>query len=125
MDIRDELKQRRIFFDGGMGSMLQERGLLPGELPETWNLSHPEAVKEIHLEYLRAGADVVTANTFGANGFKYKKEEGYSLGSIVTSGVSLAKGGCKGGRTWICGSGSGAHRAASGPLRGPGFRGCM
>lgn len=91
MDIRDELKQRRIFFDGGMGSMLQERGLLPGELPETWNLSHPEAVKEIHLEYLRAGADVVTANTFGANGFKYKKEEGYSLGSIVTAGVSLAK----------------------------------
>ena len=54
MDIRDELKRRRIFFDGGMGSMLQERGLLPGELPETWNLSHPEAVKEIHLEYLRA-----------------------------------------------------------------------
>ena len=91
MDIRDELKQRRIFFDGGMGSMLQERGLLPGELPETWNLSHPEAVKEIHLEYLRAGAAVVTANTFGANGFKYKKEEGYSLGSIVTAGVSLAK----------------------------------
>ena len=71
--------------------MLQERGLLPGELPETWNLSHPEAVKEIHLEYLRAGADVVTANTFGANGFKYKKDEGYSLGSIVTAGVSLAK----------------------------------
>ena len=50
-----------------------------------------EAVKEIHLEYLRAGADVVTANTFGANGFKYKKDEGYSLGSIVTAGVSLAK----------------------------------
>ena len=91
MDIRDELKRKRIFFDGGMGSMLQERGLLPGELPETWNLSHPEAVKEIHLEYLRAGADVVTANTFGANGFKYKKDEGYSLGSIVTAGVSLAK----------------------------------
>lgn len=91
MDIRDELKRRRIFFDGGMGSMLQERGLLPGELPETWNLSHPEAVKEIHLEYLRAGADVVTANTFGANGFKYKKDEGYSLESIVTAGVSLAK----------------------------------
>ena len=91
MDIRDELKRRRIFFDGGMGSMLQERGLLPGELPERWNLSHPEAVKEIHLEYLRAGADVVTANTFGANGFKYKKDEGYSLGSIVTAGVSLAK----------------------------------
>lgn len=42
-------------------------------------------VKEIHLEYLRAGADVVTANTFGANGFKYKKDEGYSLGSIVTA----------------------------------------
>ena len=91
MDIREELKQKRIFFDGGMGSMLQERGLLPGELPELWNLSHPETVKEIHLEYLRAGADVVTANTFGANRFKYKKEEGYSLESIVTAGVSLAR----------------------------------
>lgn len=91
MDIREELKQKRIFFDGGMGSMLQERGLLPGELPELWNLSHPGTVKEIHLEYLRAGADVVTANTFGANRFKYKKEEGYSLESIVTAGVSLAR----------------------------------
>lgn len=91
MDIREELKQKRIFFDGGMGSMLQERGLLPGELPELWNLSYPETVKEIHLEYLRAGADVVTANTFGANRFKYKKEEGYSLESIVTAGVSLAR----------------------------------
>lgn len=125
MDIRDELKRKRIFFDGGMGSMLQEWGLLPGELPETWNLSHPEAVKEIHLEYLRAGADVVTANTFGANGFKYKKDEGYSLGSIVTAGVSLAKEAVKEAGAWICGPGSGAHGAASGPLRGSGFRGCV
>ena len=49
MGILDELKNRRIFFDGGMGSLLQARGLKPGELPETWNLLHPDVVEEIHL----------------------------------------------------------------------------
>lgn len=50
-----------------MGSLLQARGLQPGELPETWNLSKPEIIEEIHREYLEAGSDVVTTNTFGAN----------------------------------------------------------
>lgn len=91
MGIREELKQRRLFFDGGMGSLLQARGLKPGELPETWNMLHPEIVEEIHLEYLNAGADIVTTNTFGANRFKYKKEDGYSVEDIVAEAVKLAK----------------------------------
>ena len=75
MKILDELKDRRLFFDGGMGSLLQAKGLKPGELPETWNVLHPEIIEQIHMDYLNAGADVVTTNTFGVNRFKDNKEE--------------------------------------------------
>ena len=47
MIILELLKESRIYFDGGMGSLLQARGLQPGELPETWNLSKPEIIEEI------------------------------------------------------------------------------
>lgn len=89
--IREELKQRRLFFDGGMGSLLQAKGLKPGELPETWNLLHPEIIVEIHQDYLKAGADIVTTNTFGVNRFKYNKEIGYSVEEIVEAAVANAK----------------------------------
>ncbi|MBQ7796507.1 MAG: homocysteine S-methyltransferase family protein [Lachnospiraceae bacterium] len=91
MNIREELKERRLFFDGGMGSLLQAKGLKPGELPETWNMLHPEIIEQIHVDYLNAGADVVTTNTFGVNRFKYKKEENYSVEEVVTAAVKLAK----------------------------------
>lgn len=91
MGILEELKQRRLFFDGGMGSLLQARGLRPGELPELWSFLHPDIIEEIHRDYLRAGADVVTTNTFGANRFKFKKEDGYSVREIVTQAVGLAR----------------------------------
>ena len=48
MNILDELGKRILFFDGGLGSLLQERGLEPGELPETWNLTRPEILIDIH-----------------------------------------------------------------------------
>lgn len=86
MDIREELGRRIIFFDGGLGSLLQERGLKPGELPETWNLTRPEVLYDIHRAYLDAGADIILANTFGANGFKYD-----NLEEIVTAAVVNAK----------------------------------
>ena len=68
---------RRVFageeflvFDGAMGTMLQEAGLKAGELPELLNFSHPETVTAIHRAYVEAGADVISANTFGANAYK-------------------------------------------------------
>ena len=91
MHICEELKKRRLFFDGGMGSLLQEKGLRPGELPETWNLIHPEIIEQIHVDYLNAGADVVTTNTFGANRFKYKKAERDSVEEVVKAAVQIAK----------------------------------
>ena len=90
MGILELMRERRIYFDGGMGSLLQARGLKPGELPETWNLSRPEIITEIHREYLDAGSDVVTTNTFGANHFKFKAEDGYSVKEIVTAAVRSA-----------------------------------
>lgn len=91
MNIREELKKRRLFFDGGMGSLLQAKGLKPGELPETWNMFHPEIIEQIHVDYLNAGADVVTTNTFGVNRFKYKKEENFSVEEIVEAAVKIAR----------------------------------
>ncbi len=91
MEIREELRKKRLFFDGGMGSLLQARGLKPGELPETWNLLHPDIIESIHREYLEAGADVVTTNTFGLNRFKFKEEDGYSVKEMVTAAVSHAR----------------------------------
>ena len=87
MDFRKELGKRILFLDGGMGTLLQERGLKPGELPETWNLIRPEAVIDIHKAYLEAGADIILANTFGANSLKYKDD----LEEIVTAGVANAR----------------------------------
>ena len=55
MDFRKLLGKKILFFDGGMGTLLQERGLQPGEVPETWNILHPEIIRQIHKEYLSAG----------------------------------------------------------------------
>lgn len=87
MNVLQEMRQRRLFFDGGMGSLLQARGLKAGELPERWNLTHPEEICGIHRLYLQAGADIVTTNTFGANRLKYGDE----LEKIVKTAVSHAK----------------------------------
>ena len=84
MRILDYLKDNILFLDGGMGTLLQKRGLAPGELPERWNLTHPEAVREIHREYYDAGSNVVSANTFGANSLKFDCDE---LDAIVGSAI--------------------------------------
>lgn len=83
----DEFGKRIIFFDGGMGTLLQEQGLKPGELPETWNLINPEPVINIHREYAKAGADIILANTFGANRLKFVD----NLEEIVTAGIKNAR----------------------------------
>lgn len=87
MRILEEMKVRRLFCDGGMGSLLQARGLKPGELPERWNLTHRDVLISIHRSYLEAGADIMTTNTFGANGLKFKED----LEPIVTAAVENAR----------------------------------
>ena len=65
---------RYICFDGGMGTMLQSRGLLPGMSPEVFSLERPDILKSIHSEYIQAGADIITSNTFGGTSLKLPKE---------------------------------------------------
>ena len=55
-----------LFFDGGTGTILQSKGLKPGELPETWNIKHPEIIEELHYDYFMVGANIIKSNTFGA-----------------------------------------------------------
>lgn len=88
--IRDRLGKELLFFDGGMGTLLQERGLAPGELPETWNIARPQVIREIHRSYIEAGSDIVLTNTFGANALKFHAE-GCSLEQTVKTAVKLVK----------------------------------
>lgn len=78
-----------LFLDGGMGTQLQDKGLLPGEIPETWNIARPKDVRAIHEAYFAAGADVVYANTFGANRAKYHGDA--PLEETIAAGISIAK----------------------------------
>ncbi len=88
--LRDRLGKEILYFDGGMGTLLQEKGLAPGELPETWNLEHPEVIREIHRRYIEAGSDIVLTNTFGANALKFHDER-CSLKEIVESAIDHVK----------------------------------
>jgi len=74
MNLLEKIRTSRTYCDGGMGTLLQARGLKPGELPELWNLTHPEEIIDIHCQYLEAGANIITANTFGANSLKFGDE---------------------------------------------------
>lgn len=88
MNIKEYLKNNFIFLDGGMGTLLQKEGLLPGEMPERWNISHPEIITKIHRDYFDAGSNVVNTNTFGANILKFSPKE---LEEIVKAAIENAK----------------------------------
>jgi len=88
MNIKDFLKNNILILDGGMGTLLQEKGLAPGELPERWCLTHPGIIADIHKAYLAAGSNAVSTNTFGANVLKFSKDE---LRDIVFAAVRIAR----------------------------------
>ena len=70
--LRERLKKDLLIFDGAMGSMLQQHGLKVGEIPEVYNIEHPDIIVDIHKQYLKAGANFITTNTFGCNPIKMK-----------------------------------------------------
>lgn len=88
MDIRQYLKDNIIYLDGGMGTLLQKSGLELGQLPERWNVTHPEVIEKIHLDYFNSGSNIVNTNTFGANSLKFSEEE---LETVIKGAVECAK----------------------------------
>ncbi|HJB45561.1 MAG TPA: homocysteine S-methyltransferase family protein [Candidatus Mediterraneibacter surreyensis] len=88
--LKDRLGKELLFMDGGMGTLLQEKGLAPGELPEIWNVTHPEEIRTIHKNYIEAGSDIILTNTFGANALKFHAKD-CSLERIVKTAVKLVK----------------------------------
>lgn len=90
MKLFEQLSRRPLFFDGAMGTLLQERGLRPGELPEILNLTRPDIVLSVYEDYCAAMCDIITANTFGANALKLKKT-GYTPDQVISASLSLAR----------------------------------
>ena len=88
MNFKEYLQNNIVYLDGGMGTLLQAKGLQPGELPELWNLTHPEIITKIHTDYFNAGSNVVCTNTFGANTLKFDEAQ---LDQIVKAAITNAK----------------------------------
>ena len=89
-DIMTRLGREMLFFDGAMGTVLQDKGLAAGEAPELWNLRRPQDILDVHAAYLEAGADIISANTFGANIFKCR-ENGVEPEEVITAGIAIAQ----------------------------------
>lgn len=90
MSIRDILGKHMLFFDGAMGTMLQKNGMKGGEIPELLNITNESLIYKIHEEYLQAGADIITTNTFGANPLK-SDAMGGSLDVIIAAAIGVAR----------------------------------
>lgn len=96
MDFKTLLNEKEfVILDGAMGTVLQARGLKTGETPEILNIENPELLTDIHSEYIKAGADIIYANTFGANRYKLEKS-GRSVEEIIKAGIKNAKKACDG-----------------------------
>lgn len=91
MNVYDCIQRGIFYLDGGTGTYLQARGLKPGELPETWNLSHREEIVALHRAYYEAGSHAVCTNTFGVNALKFDGKAAPSVREIVQAAVSCAK----------------------------------
>lgn len=88
MTLKEFMNNNILVLDGGMGTLLQKKGLKPGELPETWNITHPDIIQKIHTDYYDSGSNVVSTNTFGANLLKFSEDE---LDKIIQAAINNAK----------------------------------
>lgn len=105
VDILTQLYSPNILVaDGALGTFLQTQGLPPGMSPEVWNIEEPEMVRSIHQAYLAAGAQILTANTFGGNRLRLPDAvQGHPRADLVRLGVALARG-VAGESAWVAGS---------------------
>lgn len=91
MTLLEKIKRGFVFFDGGYGTLLQAKGLKAGELPETYNILHPEMITDIHYEYLMAGSQILKTNTFGCNALKFPLDGEFALEKLICAAVENAR----------------------------------
>ncbi len=84
--LRTLIKTKRLYFDGGTGTVLQSLGLPAGTPPEEWNLTHPEKITALHSAYLEAGCNIIKSNTFGINRDKYENYD-----TLIAAAMDCAK----------------------------------
>ncbi len=84
--ITELIKEKRVYFDGGTGTILQEMGLPAGQSPELWNITQPEKIIGLHRSYLDAGCNIIKTNTFGVNADKFENYE-----ELIRAGIACAK----------------------------------
>ncbi len=85
-DILSAIKEKRLYFDGGTGTVLQGMGLPAGTPPELWNIENSSKITELHKAYIDAGANIIKTNTFGINRDKYNNSE-----ELIAAAMSCAK----------------------------------
>jgi len=90
MNLIEQIKEKRLYLDGGMGSLIQKRVSHTGPVPEVLNLTHPEIIGAIQREYVEAGANILVSNTFGANGYK-AAGCGHTVDELVSAAVAIAR----------------------------------
>ncbi len=91
MDIRSLIGKKMLYFDGGLGTLLQAEGLQPGEEPERWNIEHPEIIQKVHFSYYQVGCHIVTTDSLGCNELNFPDEGLYSVESVAQAAVNNAK----------------------------------
>ena len=101
MNILDAIKERRLFFDGGTGTYLQERGLKPGEPPDLWNLERPKDIIGMHKAYLLAGADIIASNTFSASPLRFENYEEIIAAAIQNVRLAMKEAGKREGEAFV------------------------
>lgn len=87
MDIRELIGKKMLYFDGGLGTLLQAEGLRPGEEPERWNIEHPEIIEKVHFSYYQAGCHIVTTDSLGCNELNFPDDGIYSVENIARAAV--------------------------------------
>lgn len=97
---KELLEKEFVILDGGMGTMLQKSGMAMGETPEVLGITNPELLIDIHRQYINAGADIVYANTFGANRYKLEHCE-QSVEEIIQTAVANARKACEGTNSYV------------------------
>ncbi len=85
-NLRELIKKKRLYFDGGTGTVLQSMGLPAGMPPEKWNIEQPEKITELHKSYLDAGCNIIKSNTFGVNCLKYD-----NYAQLIKKAIDCAK----------------------------------